>query len=132
MDSELKTSKWMNMVLWIAQGILASTLIWAGYMKISRPEELPFPWIKEQATLVTISAIIDILGGVGILFPALLRIQPKLTILVGYGIIALMICAIVFQIMRGEAKDIAFNIFMILVAVFIVWGRNTKAPIVAK
>jgi hypothetical protein len=132
MDSELKTSKWMNMVLWIAQGILASTLIWAGYMKISRPEELPFPWIKEQATLVTISAIIDILGGVGILFPALLRIQPKLTILVGYGIIALMICAIVFHIMRGEAKDIAFNIFMILVAVFIVWGRNTKAPIVAK
>jgi uncharacterized membrane protein len=132
MDSELKTSKWMNIVLWIAQGILASTLIWAGYMKISRPEELPFPWIKEQATLVTISAIIDILGGVGILFPALLRIQPKLTILVGYGIIALMICAIVFHIMRGEAKDIAFNIFMILVAVFIVWGRNTKAPIVAK
>jgi len=132
MDSEVKTSKWMNIVLWIAQGILALTLIWSGFMKISRPEELPFPWIKEHATLVTIVAIIDILGGVGVFFPAILRIQPKLTILAGYGIIALMICAIVFHIMRGEAKDIGFNIFMILVAVFIVWGRNTNAPIVVK
>ena len=132
MTSEQKTSKTMNTILWIAQGLIAITFIWSGVMKIFQPEGLPFPWIKDNATLALITGIVDLLAGIGIVFPALLRIQPKLTIYAAYGTMVLMIAASIFHISRGEAKDIGFNIFMALIAVFIAWGRQKKAPIKPK
>ncbi len=128
MTREKKTSKTMNIILWIAQGLLALTFIWAGFMKIFQPEELSFPWVKDNSSLVLITGIVDLLAGIGILFPTLLRIQPKLTIYAAYGIIVLMIAASIFHISRGETKDIGFNIFMALLAVFIARGRQPKAP----
>ena len=132
MISKLKTSKTMNIILWITQGLLAAIFIWAGFMKLFKPEELPFPWVKDNTNLVVLTGIVDLLGGLGIVLPTLLRIQPKLTIAAAYGIIVLMTVASVFHISRGEAKDIGFNIFTALLAVFVAWGRQIKAPITPK
>lgn len=132
MPAEPQTSKTMNIILWIAQTLLAVTFIWAGFMKIAKPEDLPFPWVKDHTNLVLITGIVDLLGGLGIVLPALLRIQPQLTIFAAYGIIVLMIVASVFHISRGEAKDIGFNIFIALLAVFVAWGRQKKVPITPK
>jgi hypothetical protein len=121
-----KASKTINIALWIAQGLLAVTLIWAGAMKIFKPTDLPWPWIKENPHLVTVTGLLDLLAGLGIVLPSILRMQPKLTIYAAYGIIALMIGASIFHISRGEAKDIGFNIFVLLVAVFIAWGRKRQ------
>jgi len=129
MRSEQKTSKTLNIILWITQGLLAVTFIWAAYMKIFKPEDLPFPWIKDNANLVLLTSIVDLSCGLGIVLPALFRIQPKLTIFSAYGIIVLMISASIFHILRGEAKDIGFNIFLAFLALFVAWGRQTKAPI---
>lgn len=129
MTAEQKTSKTMNIILWIAQGLLAATFIWAGVMKLFKPEDLPFPWVQDNANLVLITGIVDLLGGLGIVLPTLLRIQPKLTIFASYGIIALMTVASIFHISRGEAKDISFNIFMLLIAIFVAWGRQKEVPI---
>lgn len=129
MAAEQKPSKTMNVMLWVAQGLLATTFIWAGFMKIVKPEELPFAWVKDNGNLVLITGIVDLLGGLGIILPTLFRIQPKLTVFAAYGIVALMIIASIFHISRGEAKDIGFNIFMALIASFIAWGRQKKAPI---
>src|SRR5450432_3570418 len=125
MTTEPKTSKTMNIILWTAQGLLAVTFISAGFLKILQPEKLPFPWVKDNVNLVLFTGIVDLLGGIGIVFPTLLRIKPKLTIIAAYGIIVLMAASSVFHISRGEAKDIGFNIFMALLAVFIAWGRQT-------
>ena len=132
MKGDQRTSKTMNIILWITQGLLSATFIWSGFMKISKPEDLPFAWIKGNPDLVLIAGILDILGGLGIVLPALLRIYPKLTNFAAYGIIVLMAVASVFHISRGEAKDIGFNIFMALLAVFVAWGRQVKAPITPK
>ncbi|WP_312901866.1 DoxX family protein [Chryseobacterium taichungense] len=126
MTTEQKTSKTFYIILWAAQVLLALTFIWAGFMKIFKPEDLPFPWIKDNPNLVLITGIVDLLAGLGIVLPALLRVQPKLTVLTAYGIIALMITASIFHISRGEAKDIGFNIFILLIAIFIAWGRQKK------
>ncbi|BAV06774.1 integral membrane protein [Filimonas lacunae] len=98
--------------------------MWAGATKIFKPESLPFPWVKDNPALVLLTGIIDVLAGVGILLPAALNIRPKLTIFAAYGIIALMTAAIVFHISRGEGHDIGVNIFILLLAVFVVWGRG--------
>jgi hypothetical protein len=129
MIRDQRTSRTMNIILWITQGLLSATFIWSGFMKISKPEDLPFAWVKGNPDLVLITGILDILGGLGIVLPALLRIYPKLTNFAAYGIIVLMAVASVFHISRGESKDIGFNIFMALLAVFVAWGRQVKAPI---
>jgi uncharacterized membrane protein YphA (DoxX/SURF4 family) len=132
MTSEQKTSKIMNIILWIAQLFLAVTFIWAGAMKLFNPDELPFPWVKDNANLVKLTGVLDLLAGIGLIFPALLHIQPKLTVYAAYGTIILMLAASVFHIARGEVSQIGFNIFVALIAVFIAWGRQTKAPISSK
>ncbi len=129
---ENKNSKWWNTLLWLAQVLLAITFIWAGAMKLFKPADLPWQWIKENPNLVKVTGIIDLLAGVGLVLPALLRIQPTLTIYASYGIITLMIGASMFHIVRGETAQIGFNVFVALTAVFIAWGRQKKAPITLK
>jgi uncharacterized membrane protein YphA (DoxX/SURF4 family) len=122
----------LNVVLWITQILLAVTFIWAGTMKIFRPDELPWPWTKENPNLVMITGVLDLLAGFGLVLPAMLRIQPKLTIYAAYGIILLMVAASIFHIARGEGTQIGFNVFVLVCTVFIARGRQTKAPITAK
>jgi hypothetical protein len=129
MTTEQKTSKTINIILWAAQVLLAVTLIWAGAMKLFKPEDLPWPWIKENPNLVNATGILDLLAGMGLVLPALLRIQQQLTTYAAYGTIALMIGASIFHISRGEGSQIGFNIFVLVTAGFIAWGRQKKAPI---
>lgn len=127
MSAQQKTSKAITVSLWIAQVLLAATFVWAGSMKLFKPDGLPFPWIKNNPGLVLLTGVVDLLGGIGILLPALLRIRPVLTVFAAYGIIALMAIAITFHVSRGEAKNIGFNIFVLSLAAFVAWGRQ-KGP----
>lgn len=124
MTTEQKKSNTKNIILWIAQFLLAITFIWAGTMKVFKPTELPWQWIKENQNLVTITGVIDLLTGIGFVLPGVLRIQTKLTIYTAFGTIALMIAAIIFHFLRGEASQIGFNIFVVVLALFIALGRQ--------
>lgn len=126
-------SKAWNISLWILQALLAATLIWAAMMKLGKsPRELAamWPWAGEVSpALVKLTGIVDLLGGLGLILPALLRIKPVLTPIAALGIVALMICASVFHIARGEASQIGFNVVVAGIAGFIAWGRLRKAPL---
>lgn len=129
---EQKTSKTMNIIIWIAQVILAAGFIWAATMKLFQPaDELAkmWPWTADHAGLVKFTGILDLLTGIGLILPALLRIQPGLTIYSAYGTVVLMITASIFHIARGEATLIGVNIFFAVIALFIAWGRQKKAPV---
>ncbi|WDF55588.1 DoxX family protein [Mucilaginibacter sp. KACC 22063] len=129
MTAQRKISKTINILLWVAQGVLAIILLWVGSMKLFKPEGLPFPWIKENPELVIITGIVDLLGGLGIVLPVALRIRSGLTVWAAYGIIALMIVAMIFHISRGEAQNIGVNIFFLLLAVFVAWGRRSGSVV---
>lgn len=132
MVREQKTSKTLNIILWIAQLLLAVTFIWAGVMKLFKPTDLPWLWIKENPNLVKVTGVLDLLAGIGLVLPQLLRIQPRLVIYAAYGTLALMLAACIFHISRGEASQIGFNIFVAIISVFIAWGRQKKVTINAK
>ena len=85
-----------------------------------------WPWTAGNAGLVKFTGVLDLLAGIGLVLPAILRIQPKLTIYAAYGTIALMIAASIFHIARGEASQIVVNIFFMGFAIFIAWGRLRK------
>jgi uncharacterized membrane protein YphA (DoxX/SURF4 family) len=118
------TAKTINVILWIAQVILAVTFIWAGSMKLFKAASLPWPWVKEYPNLVRATGILDLLAGIGIILPALLRIRTQLTLYASYGIMVLMICAIIFHTSRGETSKIGINIFILFTALFVAWGRQ--------
>lgn len=125
-------SKILSIALWSSQSLLALILLWAAYTKLFQPLEEAakmLPWAKDNPGLVKLTGVSELLGGIGIIWPSVLRVQPKLTVLAAYGIVALMISATAFHISRGEYSLIGMNIFFLLLAVFVAWGRNKKAPI---
>lgn len=129
-------SKALNISLWIAQIILAGMFIMAGTMKSSQPIEVlgqSLPWVNEvSSALVRFIGISEILGGIGIILPAILRIKPKLTSLAALGLGIIMILAFAFHIAKGEYSALGINVILGALAFFVAWGRNKKLPITAK
>ncbi|MFK7776010.1 MAG: DoxX family protein [Saprospiraceae bacterium] len=127
-------SKGMHIGLWVAQALVAMILLWGAYAKLMMPpEELAamMPWTTESPSLAMFTGIVDLLGGLGLILPALLKIQPNLTVLAAYGTVALMIAGSIFHGSRGEYPLIGMNVVVLLLALFIAWGRKSKAPILA-
>jgi len=129
MKNEKYTSKNMNILFWVTQVLLAVILIMGAIMKFLPIEKIApmMPWTGQiPALFVRLLGIIDLLGAVGLILPSLLKIKPQLTFWTSLCIIALMLCAIVFHISRGEATSIGINIFSMIIAAFIAWGRYEK------
>ncbi|PUZ25817.1 hypothetical protein DCC81_16290 [Chitinophaga parva] len=130
MTSPLKT---LHIALWVVQVVLAATFAWAAVMKLSTPIPqlaVMWPWVGQVSSLlVKGTGIIDLLGGLGLVLPAALRVKPLLTPLAALGLVLLMVCAIVFHVMRGEAHLTGFNIVVVLLCIFVAWGRYKRAPV---
>lgn len=127
MTNQQKSSKAMNIILWIAQVFVAAGFIWIATIKLFQPIEkiaAMWPWTGEAPSLmVRLLGVVDLLGGLGLILPTLLRIKPRLTAFTAIAIIVLMVCASIFHIARGEGAVIGFNIFVAVIAAFIAWGR---------
>ena len=69
------------------------------------------------------------LGGLGLILPNLLRIQPWLTPLAALGLILIMIGAIVVTLAGGMIDPALFSLVVGLLAGFVAYGRWRLAPI---
>src|SRR5437899_9447457 len=119
--------------LWVAQALIFFAFASAGLVKLLTP--IPqlaamMPWAGQYSeTFVRVIGLIDLAGGVGILLPALTRILPRLTVLAALGCTVLQVFALIFHISRGEAAVTPLNFVLLALALFVLWGRNRKAPI---
>lgn len=121
--------KILNILLWVAQLLLAAGFAWAAYMKLIQPAGVlagQWPWTAEYPGLVVLTGILDTLAATGLVLPTLLRIAPVWTIRAAAGTVALMAAAIVFHGSRSE--PVGFNVFFGALAGFVWWGRM-KAPL---
>ncbi len=126
--------KLLGAFLWLAQGVLAFFFLWGAWMKLGMPLDEAAkmaPWVAAQPGLAKFTGIVDLLGGLGILLPALLRIQPRLSVLAAVGIIALQVLAMGFHLMRGEAMVLPMNVVLLALAAFVLWGRTRAVPFAA-
>lgn len=125
--------KGLDTGLWIVQSLLALVFVGTGVWKLATP--LPtlaamIPWAGQvPPALVYSTAAFDLLGGVGVLLPSLTRIKPGLAVLASLGCVALQVAAILFHLSRGEAANTPFNVLLVALGLFVVWGRRAKAPI---
>lgn len=131
-----QSSKAMHITLWIAQSLLAVLFFMTGVIKLAMPIEKiaeMLPWVANApAALVRFIGISELLGAVGLVLPAALRIIPYLTPLAAVGVAIVMVLATAFHLFRGEVAHILVPIVVFFIAVFIAWGRTKQAPIASK
>lgn len=122
-----RSSKALHITIWVAQILLAVILVLGTVIKFQPIEKASamMPWTGQIPVLfVRLMGIVDLLGAIGIILPSLFRIKPRVTVWAALSIIALMVCATIFHILRGEASVIGFNIFVTVIAGFVAWGRQ--------
>jgi putative oxidoreductase len=133
MNQQPNRPKALHIILWIAQVILGGMFIMAGMMKSTQPIidlSKSVPWTANvPVSLVRFIGVSELLGGIGLILPSLLRIKPILTPIAAIGIFLIMVFALVYHVMNREMNVIGINVAFGLVAAFIAWGRLKKAPI---
>lgn len=123
----------MNIALWIVQGLLALIFLFAGSRKGFQP--LPavkksFPWANHVPDgLTRFIGISELLGGLGLVLPAVTGILPWLTIVAALGLAVVMVCAMIFHLSRREFSVLGMNLILLLLALFLVVGRWVLAPL---
>ena len=126
----------LNIALWVLQVLIGAFFVMVGYSHAL----MPFDQIAKEATWMNdmprwLSLFIgyaEIAGGLGLVIPAATRIAPWLTPLAALGLATIMILAIPFHILKGEASVIGTHALIAALGLFVAWGRWRKAPITGR
>lgn len=120
----------ISKVLWAAQILLALGMISAGVIKlISADDMLTTYYPLFPALFIRFIGVCEILGAIGVVVPAALRIRPELTPLAAAGLAIIMGGAVISTIAMGAASMIATPLALFLLAVFVAYGRGRLDPI---
>ena len=82
-----------NILLWSAQILLAALFLFAGYAKLNMPGDVLAKASGLPATFMQFIAVCELLGGIGLVLPGMLRIRRELTPVAACGLIIIMIGA---------------------------------------
>lgn len=110
---------------WIAAGLLAFVYLYAGGRKIVQSQEQLAPmmgWVDTvPMSAVRVLGIVEVLGAVGLILPPLTGIAPVLALVAALGFVVLQVLATRLHLVRGEAKVVGFNVFLLLLAAVTAW-----------
>jgi putative oxidoreductase len=122
----------MNILLWVLQVLLAVFVSSTGVIHFVLPPNLPAPlhWMYDLSpALHAITGAAELLAALGLLLPGLTRIQSRLTPLAAFGLVLVMLGAIVFHLSRGEMVNAVLNLVVAAVAAFVAYGRWRISPL---
>jgi uncharacterized membrane protein YphA (DoxX/SURF4 family) len=123
----------LNTILWIAQILVGAMFLMAGLAKATQPREklaAQMGWVNDfSAGQVKTIGILEILGGIGVIVPALTGILPILTPIAATGLIIIQLGAAYTHYRRGEMPMIGINTVLILLAAFVAYGRFALVPL---
>lgn len=131
-----KKTDFMNLSLWIVQVLLALLYIMAGanksFVAIDELSKM-LPWVLNVTPeLVRFIGVCELLGALGLILPSVLRIKPILTPIAATGLSIIQVLATIFHIKNEELSMIGLNLIILIMSVFVVWGRFEKSPIQSK
>jgi uncharacterized membrane protein YphA (DoxX/SURF4 family) len=118
----------MNQALWIIAIVLAVAFAGSGLMKLVVPKDKLVTagqgWAQDYSqTNIRLIGLVELLGAVGLVVPAAVHIAPILVPLAAVGLALVMVGAVVVHARRKEPLNIAVNVVLIALAVFVAWGR---------
>ncbi len=123
----------MNIVLWVVQVLLALAFIAAGSLKASQSAEKlkkNMGWVEDvNPGSVKLIGILEILGGLGLILPAVTHILPWLTPVAAIGLAIIMVGAVVIHLRRNEMAVLGAPVVLLILSLLIVYGRFALIPL---
>jgi uncharacterized membrane protein YphA (DoxX/SURF4 family) len=124
----------LSKTLWAIQVLLAGLFIFAGGFKLVTPieemvKQMP---VALSGTFLQFIGVCEVLGGLGLILPGLLRIKPGLTPLAAIGLVIIMIGATVISLMAPSPATALFPFATGVLAAFVAYGRWKLVPIAAR
>jgi uncharacterized membrane protein YphA (DoxX/SURF4 family) len=118
----------MNLALWTIAIVLAAVFAGSGLMKLFVPKDKLVTsgqgWAQNfSPTSIRLIGVIEVLGAIGLVVPAAVHIAPILVPLAAVGLALVMVGAVVVHARRKEPVNVAVNLVLIALAVFVAWGR---------
>lgn len=117
----------MNTIIWIAQGILAAVFLAAGLLKLTNTRAAlkdKTPYV-EDFTDRQVKAIgtVEVLGAIGVVLPAALKVLPALSPIAACGQALTMVAAAATLIRRREYSHVPLNLVIFALAAFVAVER---------
>ncbi|MEV4551393.1 DoxX family protein [Nonomuraea wenchangensis] len=127
----------LNGVLWSLQALFGFFFVGSGFGKVLMYDEALYAAAPQAVAwyaavsqpLIVFIGICEVLGGVGLILPAMTRVRPMLTPLAAAGLTLTMILAAGFHIIRGEYALVPANLLLGGVSAFIAAGRWKTRPV---
>jgi uncharacterized membrane protein len=123
----------MSALLWVLQIVLALIFLPLGLLTVvgSRPRLLRVaPWVEDfPDPVVRIIGVLEILGALGVVVPAVLGLWTVLVPVAATGLGLLMIGAIVEHLTRGEVDRISAPAALLVAAAAVAIGRFGPWPL---
>jgi len=121
----------MKKTLWTIQILLALLFLFAGGAKFVIPVDQMIqgmPAALASGAFIHFIGVCEVLGGLGLVLPGLLRIKPGLTPLAASGLVIIMIGATLISVPGGVAAAV-FPLVTGILAAFVGYGRWRLAPL---
>lgn len=110
----------MNVVLWVAQLVLAALFVASGTRKLAWPATNNF---NGGNRLVRVIGVIELLGAVGVVAPWVFGIWPWLTPMAAGGLAATMVVAAATHLRLRHWKLAAPPVIVFGICVLVAFGR---------
>lgn len=121
----------LNKTLWTLQGLLAALFLFAGATKLLMPIEAMAGPVALPGALLRFIGVCEVLGGVGLVLPWLLKIRPALTPIAAFALEPIMIGAVVITIVGGSVAGASIPFIVALALATIAYRRSIDARRIA-
>jgi uncharacterized membrane protein YphA (DoxX/SURF4 family) len=124
----------MNKALWVVQVLVGLLFVFAGGSKLVMSAEQLTQVQAGQAVTFSIAflrfiGVCELLGGLGLILPGLLRIRPGLTPLAAAGLIVIMIGATASTLANGMVGPSVIPAVVGALCAFVAYARWKVAPL---
>jgi hypothetical protein len=113
----------IGVLLWILQGLLALLFLFAGGTKLVMPIEDLTKGTSLSGTFMRFIGVAEILGGLGLILPGLVRIKPVLTPLAAACLVIIMIGATVVTLQTNPPLVALLPAITGLLLIFVAYNR---------
>ena len=123
----------MNLVLWVLQIVVALVFLLAGTVKLTQPVERlgkTMQFVKEvPAWLVRFIGLVELMGALGLILPALTGIASWLTPLAATGLALVMLVATTYHTHKTEYSRVGITLILLGLAIVVAIGRYLVTPL---
>jgi uncharacterized membrane protein YphA (DoxX/SURF4 family) len=129
----LDAHKRLHYGLWVAQVLLAAVFATVGFIQLTisaadLAQKMP-PGMQMPLALLRFIGVAEVAGAIGLILPSATRILPVLTPVAARALALVMALAAILHTSRGEFTSLPQVLVLGALALFISWGRTTRAPI---